>query len=76
MYSFVHHVGKPFDISKIMNAAVANIIVSILLGQRFDYKDSRFGRLLHLTNENMRLAGKPLVSVMINIFMLLFNWMP
>ncbi|XP_030345306.1 cytochrome P450 2K6-like [Strigops habroptila] len=59
--------GKPFDASKIINAAVANIIVSILLGKRFDYKDSRFVRLLHLTNENMRLAGKPLITIY-NIF--------
>ncbi|NXV72320.1 CP2K1 protein, partial [Atlantisia rogersi] len=59
--------GKPFDASKIINAAVANIIVSILLGKRFDYKDSRFVRLLYLTNESMRLAGKPLVT-MYNIF--------
>jgi len=72
MCSFVHCVGKPFDASKIINAAVANIIVSILLGKRFDYKDSRFIRLQHLTNESMRLAGKPLVTVMLNIFMLLF----
>ncbi|XP_072714417.1 cytochrome P450 2K1-like [Ciconia boyciana] len=59
--------GKPFDASKIINAAVANIIVSILLGKRFDYKDSRFVRLLHLTNESMRLAGQPLVTIY-NIF--------
>uniref|UniRef100_A0A8B9EDX6 Cytochrome P450 2K1-like n=1 Tax=Anser cygnoides TaxID=8845 RepID=A0A8B9EDX6_ANSCY len=55
--------------------AVANIIVSILLGKRFDYKDSRFIRLLQLTNESVRLAGKPLVTVMLNNFMLLFYWM-
>ncbi|NXA13396.1 CP2K1 protein, partial [Sapayoa aenigma] len=59
--------GKPFDASKAINAAVANIIVSILLGKRFDYKDSRFLRLVNLTNESMRLAGKPLVT-MYNIF--------
>ncbi|XP_010117798.1 PREDICTED: cytochrome P450 2K4-like, partial [Chlamydotis macqueenii] len=55
--------GKPFDASKIINAAVANIIVSILLGKRFDYKDSRFVRLQNLTNESMRLAGRPLVTL-------------
>ncbi|NXN93223.1 CP2K1 protein, partial [Rhinopomastus cyanomelas] len=59
--------GKPFDGSKIINTAVANIIVSILLGKRFDYQDSRFIRLIRLTNENTRLAGKPLVT-MYNIF--------
>ncbi|NXS61251.1 CP2K1 protein, partial [Brachypteracias leptosomus] len=61
------HEGKPFEIIKSLNAAVANIIVSILLGKRFDYKDSRFLRLLQLTNENMRLAGKPEVTIY-NIF--------
>ncbi|NWX40311.1 CP2K6 protein, partial [Steatornis caripensis] len=65
--TFESQEGKPFDGSKIINAAVANIIVSILLGKRFDYNDSRFLRLLQLTNENMRLAGKPLVT-MYNIF--------
>ncbi|NXX42527.1 CP2K6 protein, partial [Tricholaema leucomelas] len=59
--------GKPFEASKMLNAAVANIIVSILLGKRFDYRDSRFLRLQHLTNESMRLAGKPLVTLY-NIF--------
>lgn len=76
IYSLVLCLGKPFDASKIINAAVANIIVSMLLGKRFDYKDSRFVRLLHLTNESMRLAGKPLVTVMIHMFMLLLHWMP
>ncbi|XP_062345600.1 cytochrome P450 2K6-like isoform X2 [Cinclus cinclus] len=61
------HKGNPIEANKIINAAVANIIVSILLGKRFDYKDSRFMRLVNLTNENMRLAGKPVVTVY-NIF--------
>ncbi|XP_052666233.1 cytochrome P450 2K6-like [Harpia harpyja] len=61
--SIVAQEGKPFDGSKMINAAVANIIVSILLGKRFDCKDSRFVRLIHLTKENVRLAGKPLVTL-------------
>ncbi|NXM75185.1 CP2K1 protein, partial [Serilophus lunatus] len=59
--------GKPFDASRIINAAVANIIVSILLGKRFEYQDSKFVRLLNLTTESMRLAGKPLATLY-NIF--------
>ncbi|NWY04852.1 CP2K1 protein, partial [Nothoprocta ornata] len=59
--------GKPFDASKMINSAVANIIVSILLGNRFDYKDSRFLRLQNLTNESVRLAGNPFVTIY-NIF--------
>ncbi|XP_049675298.1 cytochrome P450 2K6-like [Accipiter gentilis] len=55
--------GKPFDGSKMINAAVANIIVTLLLGKRFDCKDSRFVRLIDLIKENVRLAGKPLVTI-------------
>ncbi|XP_065256422.1 cytochrome P450 2K6-like [Emys orbicularis] len=55
--------GKPFDIATIMNAAVANIIVSILLGERFDYKNPTFLRLLSLMSENIRLAGSPSVTL-------------
>ncbi|XP_067419915.1 cytochrome P450 2K6-like [Emydura macquarii macquarii] len=57
------HKGKPFEITTIMNAAVANIIVSIIFGERFDYKDPTFLRLLSLINENMRLAGSPSVTL-------------
>ncbi|XP_071999882.1 cytochrome P450 2K1-like [Engystomops pustulosus] len=55
--------GKPFDNIMTLNAAVANIIVSILLGHRMDYEDPQFLRLLSLINENVRLAGTPLVSL-------------
>uniref|UniRef100_A0A7M4DZ76 Cytochrome P450 2K4-like n=1 Tax=Crocodylus porosus TaxID=8502 RepID=A0A7M4DZ76_CROPO len=59
--------GKPIDLTMIMNAAVANVIVSILLGERFSYTDPQFTRLLHLINETIKLAGTP--SVMIyNLF--------
>ncbi|XP_059584754.1 cytochrome P450 2K4-like isoform X2 [Alligator mississippiensis] len=53
--------GKPIDLTMIMNAAVANVIVSILLGERFGYEDPRFTRLLHLINETIKLAGTPSV---------------
>ncbi|KAM3931024.1 cytochrome P450 2K1-like [Leptodactylus fuscus] len=64
---FTSFKGKPFDNAIILNAAVANIIVAILLGQRMDYDDPQFRRLLYLTNENIRLLGTPMVSL-INIF--------
>ncbi|KAF7234543.1 Cytochrome P450 2B10, partial [Varanus komodoensis] len=53
---------KPVEGTTITNAAVSNIIVSILLGKRFEYDDARFLRLLKLVSENIRLAGSPSVS--------------
>ncbi|XP_053142867.1 cytochrome P450 2K4-like isoform X2 [Hemicordylus capensis] len=53
--------GKPVETTRIMNAATANIIVSILLDKRYEYEDSTFLRLLQMANENIRLAGTPSV---------------
>ncbi|XP_060086909.1 cytochrome P450 2K1-like [Heteronotia binoei] len=49
--------GKPFEATTIMNVVVANIIIAILLGKRYEYKDPTFMRLLNLINENNRLFG-------------------
>ncbi|XP_069832031.1 cytochrome P450 2K1-like [Dendropsophus ebraccatus] len=67
--------GKPFANTMIINAAVANIIVSILLGHRFDYDDPVFLRLLHLINENIRLAATPMV-MLYNTFQSVIRWLP
>ncbi|XP_056418995.1 cytochrome P450 2K6-like isoform X2 [Hyla sarda] len=64
---FASFKGKPFDNMMILNASVANIIVAILLGYRMNYDDPQFRRLLSLINENVRLAGMPMVSLS-NIF--------
>ncbi|KAL8173113.1 UNVERIFIED_CONTAM: hypothetical protein K2H54_040200 [Gekko kuhli] len=55
--------GKPFETTTIMNAAVANIIVSILLGKRYEYEDPTFIRLVDLVNETTRLLGSPSVAL-------------
>ncbi|XP_060087006.1 cytochrome P450 2K6-like [Heteronotia binoei] len=55
--------GKPFETTTIMNAAVANIIVTILLSKRYEYEDPMFMRLLNLLNENARLVGSPSVTL-------------
>ncbi|XP_054853241.1 cytochrome P450 2K4-like [Eublepharis macularius] len=60
---FESYKGKPFETAVIMNAAVANIIVSILLGKRYEYEDPTFLRLLKLVNENVRLFGSPSLSL-------------
>ncbi|XP_060094075.1 cytochrome P450 2K4-like [Heteronotia binoei] len=60
---FESYEGKPFENSAVMNGAVSNIIVSILLAKRFDYEDPIFRRLLSLINENVRLLGSPSVTL-------------
>ncbi|XP_060128267.1 cytochrome P450 2K6-like isoform X2 [Zootoca vivipara] len=60
---FESYEGNPFETTTIMNAAVANIIVAILLDKRFDYEDPTFIRLLKLINENIRLFGSSSVTL-------------
>ncbi|CAI9594702.1 unnamed protein product [Staurois parvus] len=67
--------GKPFENTMIMNAAVSNIIVSILLGHRFDYDDPKLRRLLTIINDNARIAGSPMV-LLYNAFPSLVRWLP
>ncbi|KAF1410271.1 Cytochrome P450 2K6, partial [Spheniscus humboldti] len=59
--------GKPLEMTMMMNAAIGNVIVSILLGKRYDYEDPTFKRLLSLVNENVRIFGTPSV-LMYNMF--------
>ncbi|XP_015685097.1 cytochrome P450 2K6, partial [Protobothrops mucrosquamatus] len=60
--------GKPFDITTILTAAVSNIIISILLGKRYEYEDAKFLQLLKANSENIQLSGSPA--------MLLYNLFP
>ncbi|PIO29020.1 hypothetical protein AB205_0126070 [Aquarana catesbeiana] len=67
--------GKPFDNLTILNAAVANIIISILLGQRFNYDHPTILRLMGLINENIQLMGSRVVR-MYNIIPTLLDLLP
>lgn len=60
------HEGKAFNpMHPIMNA-VSNIICSIVFGDRFDYDNKRFAKLLEILNENIRLSGSP-VGLIFNL---------
>ncbi|XP_040204356.1 cytochrome P450 2K1-like [Rana temporaria] len=72
---FKAYKGKPFENTMIMNASVANIIVSILLGHRFDYDDPKLLRLLTIINDNIRILGSPMV-LLYNAFPYLVRWLP
>ncbi|XP_078503736.1 cytochrome P450 2K1-like [Lissotriton helveticus] len=58
---FESYKGQPFDNMTIMNVSIANIIVAIVLGHRFEHDDPTFLRLLSLINEGLRLLAKPIV---------------
>ncbi|XP_069775653.1 cytochrome P450 2K1-like isoform X2 [Narcine bancroftii] len=55
--------GQPFDTDIITNFATANIICSIVFGDRFDYEDKTFLNIGHLVHESFRLLGSPMVQV-------------
>ncbi|KAM8952633.1 cytochrome P450 2K4-like isoform 1-T1 [Pelodytes ibericus] len=72
---FKSYNGKPFENVMIVNGAVANIIVSILLGHRFDYQNPTFLKLMRLINENIRIFNSPMV-LLFNAFPSVMRWIP
>lgn len=70
---FRSYKGEPFDNTMTMNGAVANIIVSILLSNRFDYEDPTLLKLLKMINENIHLIGSPM-SVLYNAYPSVMRW--
>ncbi|KAM8952378.1 cytochrome P450 2K1-like isoform 2-T2 [Pelodytes ibericus] len=67
--------GKPFDSVAIINTAVANIIVSILLGHRYEYNNPTLLKLMSLINENVRISTSPMV-LLYNAFPSVMRWVP
>ncbi|KAM4771238.1 cytochrome P450 2K4-like [Rhinophrynus dorsalis] len=65
--------GKPFDNSRIINAAAANVIVYILIGHRLEIDNPMFIRMMTLMNENLRLLGSSMAK---NNFPSLMRWIP
>ncbi|XP_062915649.1 uncharacterized protein LOC134352289 [Mobula hypostoma] len=60
---FESHKGQEFNPTIQLNAAVGNIICSIVFGDRFDYDDQTFITLIKIINENVQLAGSPMVQL-------------
>ncbi|CAH2245834.1 cytochrome P450 2K1-like [Pelobates cultripes] len=55
--------GKSIDNTVTIISAIANIIVSIVLGHRMEYDDTAFLKLMSLTVENIKLVGSPMISL-------------
>ncbi|XP_061495318.1 cytochrome P450 2D6-like isoform X2 [Rhineura floridana] len=52
--AFSSEKGHSFDPHYLINKAVSNVICFITLGNRFDYPDQKFQKLLHLLEESMK----------------------
>ncbi|KAL7863976.1 hypothetical protein AOLI_G00153960 [Acnodon oligacanthus] len=55
--------GKPFYPIHLFMNAVSNIICSIIFGDRFDYDNKSFARLLEILNKNIQLSGSALGQI-------------
>ncbi|XP_074817742.1 cytochrome P450 2J2-like isoform X2 [Natator depressus] len=67
--------GEPFDPHFKINNAVSNIICSIAFGDRFDYQDSHFQKLLQLIDETLYLQGT-IWKQLYNAFPTIMKWIP
>ncbi|XP_075057397.1 cytochrome P450 2K1-like isoform X1 [Mixophyes fleayi] len=75
MQIFRSYEGKPFNNLTIINTAVTNIIVSILLGHSYEYDDPTILRLMKLNNENFRILESSMVKCY-NSYPSVIGWLP
>ncbi|NXU58126.1 CP2J2 protein, partial [Turnix velox] len=67
--------GNPFNPHLKINNAVANIICSLIFGNRFDYSDEDFQKLLRLMDETFQLHGT-LMSQLFSLFPTIIRFLP
>ncbi|KAM3930484.1 cytochrome P450 2K6-like isoform 1-T3 [Leptodactylus fuscus] len=70
---FRSYKGEPFDDAMSLNAAVANIIVSILLSHRFDYDDPTLLKLLNIITDSIKLMGGA-KAMLYNAYPTMMRW--
>ncbi|XP_032087338.1 cytochrome P450 2F2-like [Thamnophis elegans] len=57
--AFTKNMNEPFDPYELLDAAVANIMSTILFGKHFEYDDSFLKTLLHRIHQNSRILAGP-----------------
>ncbi|XP_060639367.2 cytochrome P450 2C19-like [Anolis sagrei] len=67
--------GQPFNPAMLLSCATANIISHILLGERFDYQDQEFCRIVCLLIESLRLESS-IAGQLYNIFPRIMDYLP
>ncbi|KAM4722835.1 uncharacterized protein WCC33_009006 [Rhinophrynus dorsalis] len=61
--TFQSEKGRSFDPRFIINNAVSNVICSIVFGDRFDYDDVKFQKLLHLFEKTLKAESGVLAQI-------------
>lgn len=49
--------GEPFNIHALTQTSVANVLCSVVFGQRYEYKDERFTKLMEMFDANFKLMN-------------------
>ncbi|XP_014794695.1 PREDICTED: cytochrome P450 2J2-like [Calidris pugnax] len=73
--AFGEEQGNPFDPHFKVNNAVSNIICSVTFGNRFEYHDQDFQKLLQLMDETVTLHGS-IASQLYNSFPTIMKFLP
>ncbi|XP_056378281.1 cytochrome P450 2D15-like isoform X1 [Hyla sarda] len=68
--AFQANEGRPFDPFMVITNAVSNVICSIIFGDRFEYSDSSFQKMIYLLKELAELETKPITQ-----FYKIFPWL-
>uniref|UniRef100_A0A7D9NK76 Cytochrome P450 family 2 subfamily D member 6 n=1 Tax=Xenopus tropicalis TaxID=8364 RepID=A0A7D9NK76_XENTR len=61
--AFQSEQGGPFDPHVLINTAVSNVICSIIFGERFEYDDHKFLKLLCLIEESIKAESGPVPQI-------------
>ncbi|XP_068098769.1 cytochrome P450 2D6-like isoform X2 [Hyperolius riggenbachi] len=73
---FKTHKSEPFDPHYIINNAVANVICSIAFGDRFEYNDAKFQRLLYLFDASLKAESGFLAQLLNDVpWLTKINWL-
>ncbi|XP_027883520.1 cytochrome P450 2J1-like isoform X2 [Xiphophorus couchianus] len=67
--------GQPFNVQRLINNAVSNIICCLVFGNRFEYNDKQFKIILQHFNETIYLEGTVWAQIY-NALPWLMKWLP
>ncbi|XP_075895314.1 cytochrome P450 2J4-like isoform X2 [Nelusetta ayraudi] len=73
--AFSSNKGKPFNAQLLIHNAVSNIICCLVFGERFEYSDEKYHRILKAFNDVVELQGSMSVQIF-NAFPWLMRWLP